>query len=542
MATTETCGERLVRLLEARGIDTIFGIPGIHTVELYRGLPATAIRHVTPRHEQGAGFMADGYARATGRPAACFVVSGPGVTNIATAMGQAYADSVPMLVIAAVTGRADLGMGRGKLHEMPSQRGLAAGVTAFAHTLLEPSQLEEVIDRAFAVFRGARPRPVLIEIPIDVIVAPVEAEPVSAPPPVFPPAADCRAIRLVLDLLERAERPLIVAGGGAAGADQRVRALAERWDAPVFLTVNGKGLLPPDHPLLIPGNMAMPPLREAIAEADMVLAIGTEFGETEMYPDPRPLVPGGPLVRIDLDPEQLRRSPRADLGIVAEATAALAALLERSGPGPAPNRGGADRVADLARRLEACFWPACRLHAPLFSAIDRALDAPIVVGDQTEPVYAANQFFRSRTPRSFFNASTGFGTLGYALPAAIGAKLAAPDRPVVAVIGDGGLQFTAPELSSAVDAGVGLAVIVWNNRCYGEIATYMAGQGLPRIGVDIGGPRLDLLAAAHGCVHTAPESAAALETALADAAGRRVPTIVELEADGPLARLWRAAL
>lgn len=542
MTVAETCGERLVRLLEARGIDTIFGIPGIHTVELYRGLPATKIRHVTPRHEQGAGFMADGYARATGRPAAAFVVSGPGVTNIATAMGQAYADSVPMLVIAAVTARGDLGMGRGKLHEMPSQRALAAGIAAFAHTLLDPSQLEEVVDRAFAVFGGGRPRPVLIEIPIDVIVAPVAAPPLSAPPPVYPPAADPRAVRAALDLLEKAERPLIVVGGGAAGAGDRVRRLAERWDAPVFATVNAKGLLPPDHPLLVDGNMAMPPLREEIAAADLVLAIGTEFGETEMYPDPEPLVPGGPLVRIDVDPEQLRRSPRADLGIVADAVAAISGLLEAGGSGPVPTRGGARRAADLASRLEACFWPACRTHAPLFSAIDRALPDAVVVGDQTEPVYAANQFFRPRAPRSFFNASTGFGTLGYALPAAIGAKLAVPARPVVAVIGDGGLQFTAPELSSAVDAGVGLAVVVWNNRCYGEIATYMESRGLPRIGVDIGGPRLDLLACAHGCVHARPEDEAALEAVLADTACLTVPTIVEIAADGPLATAWRGGV
>jgi acetolactate synthase-1/2/3 large subunit len=177
-----TCGEVLAQLLEAYGIDTVFGIPGVHTVELYRGLPATRIRHVTPRHEQGAGFMADGYARVSGRPAACFIITGPGMTNILTAMGQAYADSVPMLVISSVNRTAHLGMGQGRLHELPSQRQMAAGVTAFSHTLLHEDQLPEVLARAFAVFASARPRPVHIEIPIDVITRPADHLPVRAAP------------------------------------------------------------------------------------------------------------------------------------------------------------------------------------------------------------------------------------------------------------------------------------------------------------------------------------------------------------------------
>src|SRR5688572_15789106 len=131
-----TCGEWLVRLLEAYGVELVFGIPGVHTVELYRGLPATRIRHVTPRHEQGAGFMADGYARVSGKPGVCFIVTGPGMTNILTAMGQAYADSVPMLVISSVNRTSELGLGGGRLHELPSQRAMVAGVSAFSHTLM----------------------------------------------------------------------------------------------------------------------------------------------------------------------------------------------------------------------------------------------------------------------------------------------------------------------------------------------------------------------------------------------------------------------
>jgi acetolactate synthase-1/2/3 large subunit len=166
-----TCAQALVRLLEAYGVDTVFGIPGVHTIELYRALAGSGLRHVTPRHEQGAGFMADGYARASRRPGVCFIITGPGMTNIATAMGQAYGDSVPMLVISSVNRREHLRLGHGRLHELPDQRALVAGVSAFSHTLTRPDELPEVLARAFTVFACARPRPVHIEIPLDVLDA-----------------------------------------------------------------------------------------------------------------------------------------------------------------------------------------------------------------------------------------------------------------------------------------------------------------------------------------------------------------------------------
>ena len=156
-----TCGEVLVKLLEGYGVEQVFGIPGVHTVELYRGLARSSIRHVTPRHEQGAGFMADGYARVSGKPGVCFIITGPGMTNITTAMGQAYADSIPMLVISSVQSRSQLGGGRGKLHELPNQSALVGGVAAFSHTLMSAAELPGVLARAFAVFQAGRPRPVL---------------------------------------------------------------------------------------------------------------------------------------------------------------------------------------------------------------------------------------------------------------------------------------------------------------------------------------------------------------------------------------------
>ncbi|EWG99772.1 thiamine pyrophosphate-binding protein, partial [Halomonas sp. BC04] len=226
MATdTLTCARLLLSLLHERyAVDTVFGIPGVHTVELYRGLESSGIRHVTPRHEQGAGFMADGYARATGRPGVCLIITGPGMTNIATAMGQALADSIPMLVISSVNRRDTLGRGQGRLHELPSQQQLLSGVSRFSHTLLDPSALPEVLARAFAVFGSERPGPVHIEIPIDLFDAPVAPPSSWQAATLYRPVPDPRGLATAAQWLQQAERPLVLLGGGCADAPEAARA------------------------------------------------------------------------------------------------------------------------------------------------------------------------------------------------------------------------------------------------------------------------------------------------------------------------------
>lgn len=530
-----TCGEYLVKLLEAYGVELIFGIPGVHTVELYRGLPATRIRHVTPRHEQGAGFMADGYARVTGKPGVCFIITGPGMTNIATAMGQAYADSVPMLVISSVNAREQLGMRHGRLHELPSQQGLVSGVTAFSHTILDPKQLPEILACAFAVFSSSRPRPVHIEIPLDVIVAEVEDGPARAWTLPDRPAPAALLIEQAAASLAIAKRPLIIAGGGAQDAAHEVRALAERLDAPVFMTINGKGILPPGHPLNLSGNLGMTPLREELAACDVVLAIGTEFGETEMYPEPHPVVITGELIRIDIDPLQLVTQFPAALPIVADAKLAATALLAAIGS-ENRERSGAARAKVIRLAVDKGLWPACRTHQRIMRIVDEALPGAIVAGDQTEPVYCANQFYDAASPRSYFNSSTGYGTLGYGLPAAFGAKLGAPDRPVVALMGDGGIQFSIQEIASAVEAGIAVAILVWNNASYGEIKAFMADRNIPQIGVDIFAPDFVMVARGLGCEASQPENIEALRRELAASARRNVPTLIEIREGSALAR------
>jgi acetolactate synthase-1/2/3 large subunit len=530
-----TCGEALIGILEQYGIDTIFGIPGVHTVELYRGLGNSKIRHVTPRHEQGAGFMADGFARASGRPAACFIITGPGLTNIATALGQAYGDSVPMLVISSVNRTDELGLGEGRLHELPSQRNLMAGLTAFSHTLMRANELPQVLARAFTVFGSARPRPVHIEIPLDVITA--EANDLR--PRIISgagrPSPNPARIAEAAELLRRAKRPFVVLGGGAQEAAAEARNLVERLGAPAVMTINAKGILPPGHPLSLGSTLPQPPIREELANADVVLAVGTELGETDtLLFESRPHF-GGKLIRIDIDPEQLVRNALPDIAIAADAALALKALL-RELQTAKPNATNASRVKELREQLSGLLTLRQRLHQRFLTAVQQALPGVVIVGDSTQPVYSANLFYEPERPRSFFNASTGYGTLGYALPAALGAKLSQPDRPVAALIGDGGIQFTIGELATAVELALPVPILLWNNHGYNEIREYMAERGIPQIGVDIYTPDLLAIARGFGCEAVRAQSISQLQGELRNSQTRAGPTVIEI--DETDARRW----
>ncbi len=526
-----TCGESLITLLERYGVDHVFGIPGVHTIELYRGLAASSIRHITPRHEQGAGFMADGYARVTGKPGVCLIITGPGMTNIATARAQAYADSIPMLVISSVNARRELGSGDGRLHELPSQRAIFAGLTAFSHTLLDAADLPQVLARAFAVFSSARPRPVHIEIPLDVIVSPAEAPANALITTAARPAPDAAAIAAAAGLLARAKRPLILAGGGAMDAAEPLRALAERLQAPVALTINAKGLLPCGHPLLLGSTQSLPQTRELVRDADVVLAIGTELGET----DYDTVFDGGfaidgHLIRIDIDTGQLMRNFRPGTAIVGDAKAALSGLAAALGSSPADASAvwGAARVARARAKIEAGYDAPTRTQAALIETLAAVLPGVIIAGDSTSPTYVGNLTYDAASPRTWFNSSTGYGTLGYGLPAAIGAKLAAPHRPVVCLIGDGGLQFTLPELASAVQAGAPVIVVVWNNAGYGEIRKYMTAHDITPVGVDPYTPDFITLAHGFGCLAHTVDDPASLAAALRQATVAQRPTVIEI--------------
>ncbi|QBX43088.1 5-guanidino-2-oxopentanoate decarboxylase [Pseudomonas fluorescens] len=533
-----TCGEVLVKLLEDYGVEQVFGIPGVHTVELYRGLARSSINHVTPRHEQGAGFMADGYARTSGKPGVCFIITGPGMTNITTAMGQAYADSIPMLVISSVQTRSQLGGGRGKLHELPNQSALVGGVAAFSHTLMSAAELPGVLARAFALFQAGRPRPVHIEIPLDVLVEEADELLASVPVHIDRAGAAPAAVRRMSELLAGARRPLILAGGGAIDAAAELTELAELLDAPVALTINAKGMLPSSHPLLIGSTQSLVATRALVADADVVLAIGTELAETDYdvtfaggFEIP------GKLLRIDIDADQTVRNYPPHVALVADsrnAAQALLGALSQQALAERRNDWGQVRAARLRDELAAT-WDAPTLAQTRFlETVLHELPDAVFVGDSTQPVYTGNLTFNPERPRRWFNSSTGYGTLGYALPAAIGAWLGGSVEggarpPVVCLIGDGGLQFTLPELASAVEARTPVIILLWNNQGYEEIKKYMVNRAIEPVGVDIYTPDFIGVANALGCAAEAISSVEQLRGALRAATDRQGPTLIEID-------------
>ncbi|PSJ62994.1 5-guanidino-2-oxopentanoate decarboxylase [Pseudaminobacter soli (ex Li et al. 2025)] len=524
----KTVGTYLVELLAAYGVDTVFGIPGVHTVEMYRGLPGSGIRHITPRHEQGAGFMADGYARTTGKPGVCFIISGPGLTNIATAMAQAYGDSVPMLVITSVNAPGRMGSGEGHLHELPDQRQVGRQFTAFSHTVLRAEELPQVIARAFAVFASARPRPVHIELPIDLLTLDAaDLPPAQKRPAPTRPAPDPHAIAEAAAMCAAAKRPVIIAGGGAADAGAPLRALAEALDAPVVMTVNGRGTLPAGHPLGVPCSPAMGPTTALIEAADLVIAAGTEFGPTDFdFYETGGARITGKLIRIDIDPEQAMRGRPADLVLISDTKFALEALATSVSPHAAGD--GAERAKTAREGVRAELNPVLRAGAHLMEVVRDTLPDVVIAGDSAQPVYAGCIDFAANKPRSWFCSATGYGTLGYALPAAAGALIGS-GRPTVCLAGDGGIQFTLPELGSAREAELPLIVLLWNNNGYGEIKAYMEARGIEPIGVDIYTPDFLTIARGFGCEAEKLEDPSDLPAKLKAATQRNRPTVIEID-------------
>ncbi|GAA5523789.1 putative 2-ketoarginine decarboxylase AruI [Microbulbifer aestuariivivens] len=533
MSSAPTCAQVLMRLLREYQVEKVFGIPGVHTIELYRGLPGSGLQHVTPRHEQGAAFMADGYARASGKTGVCFLITGPGLTNAATAMAQAYSDSIPMLVISAVNRREDLGMGRGRLHELPRQSDVSRGFCLWQHTLTQAEQLPEVIQRAFQLLSSSRPGPVHIEIPIDLFPAPMPGaiDDYRAAPAAALPAAGSAAIDTASQWLKNAERPVILLGGGAQACAADATALAEKLAAPVFESLAAKGIVDERHPLCGGANLTFSAVRERLENADVVLAVATELAETDRNLVGENYAFKGKLIRVDIDPGQLVCNGNPDLAICADAGETLAQLNRALPAGDAERQQTA--AAELQQILERCraeWWPGSEERFPWVQALRAALpDDGILVTDSTQLAYNTNHALPLYQARSHVTCTTGYGTLGFALPAAIGASLAT-ERDVVALIGDGGLMFTLGELAVAVEQKLPLPILVWNNAGYGEIRDYMDAAKVPQEGVNLRTPDFPALArsfGAEGCRIERPEQ---LGPAIAEALGRDTPTLIEITA------------
>nr|WP_262498132.1 5-guanidino-2-oxopentanoate decarboxylase [Psychrobacter sp. ANT_H56B] len=372
---------------------------------------------------------------------------------------------------------------------------------------------------AFALFNGTRPGPVHIQLPIDVITA--DASHVAKPPKLNKlnkrdaslnsqstnniltqlqankPLPHPAQLDLIIEQLKSAKNPVLLYGGGCVDVNHDAQKLAELIDAPTFLTINAKGLLPPAHPLSLGSNQSLAVGRAVISEADLVLAIGTELGETDydVFFNGGFQI-NGTLIRIDCDAQQLQRPFRADIALLSDAQMAISGLCTRLENQPL-NHQAAPLVAKVKQALIEEMTPDFAGQNALLQLIRDEVKDVIFVGDSTQPVYSGNLGFEALATRRWFNSSTGFGTLGYGLPAAIGAMIGSK-APVISLIGDGGIQFTIAELICAAELELPLIVLLWNNQGYGEIRRYMEEGGLPLIGVNIKTPNFEPLAAGFG--------------------------------------------
>jgi thiamine pyrophosphate-dependent acetolactate synthase large subunit-like protein len=496
-----TCGEATMRLLAAYGVDTVFGIPGVHTLDFCRGLADGPITHVQVRNEQGAGFMADGYARASGRPGVALVISGPGVTNALTAIGQAWADSTPVLLLSSETDSSTHGKGWGCLHEIPDQPAVTAPLTALSARASHPDEVPALLAEAFGIFASQRPRPVHLSIPIDVLAMPVDpADPAWSPSPLpGRPQPDPAVIEQAAALLRTASRPVVMVGGGAVGATDAVRRLVDRLGA-VFVASNaGKGIVPGSHERSLDAATVRPEVRAFLATTDVVVAIGTELAETDSFVDEMTL--GGSLVRIDIDPSKMDDQHPADVGVVSDARPAVEALLAALGDVRlhADAAALATEVAAIREEVSRNLTASEQQHAKFLAALSAGLPAETAYyGDTCQLVYTGAFLLPLEEPGRW-HYPTGYCTLGCGFPNAVGAKVARPDLPIVVLAGDGGVMFTIQELITAAELGLAIPLVIWDNGGLKQIQDDMRARSIPLVGVEGRNPDFVALAGSLGC-------------------------------------------
>jgi len=487
-------GQALVELLRAYGVELVFGIPGTHSLELYRGLSSGGIRHVLPRHEQGGGFMADGYARISGKPGVCFVITGPGVTNMTTPLGEAYLDSVPMLVISPVNPQAIGKRNAGRLHEITDQSAVTRPLTAFSETAARAADIPQLVTRAFAVFASERPAPVHINIPLPVLSQEI-AKPWQRTTVPGRPAPGPHQLEQCVQILGRSSNTIIVAGGGARVASQQVIALAEHLAAPVISTVAGRGIVDAGHELCPGGQLRAAPIQTLLADADVVLLLGTDLAEPDHWNEA--LAIPARQIRVNLNPDELLDGPDT-VGILGDVGATAAALLGACEVATAAQRSAArQRCATARAAIAKPADPKTELHRQVVrQLLDTLPHDTIVVSDMTQIAYTAVDLIPLRSTMQWLH-PTGYGTLGYALPAAIGAKLAAPERKVVVLVGDAGFQYTGQEMAVAAELGLDLVVVLWNNDALQQIKEDMVGAQFEPLAVTQTNP--DFAAWAQAC-------------------------------------------
>ncbi|MBK0420585.1 thiamine pyrophosphate-binding protein [Leucobacter sp. CSA2] len=527
MQTVEkrTTGWVVIETIRNYGVDTVFGIPGTHNLEFYRPLRQLGIRPVTSRHEQGAGYGSDGWSLQTGKPGVVITTSGPGLLNALSSAGTAYCESRPMIILAPGPARGAEFADVGTLHETKDQLGAASAIVEWGRRVQTAQEAVDAVHDAFEMFATSRPRPVYIEVPLDLLEeeAGIDAEATAARTFAAPAAPAAEAVAEAARLLDGAKQPVILAGGGSRGAVTELRALAERLSAPLVSTLNAKGVLDERHPLALGSNLRLAAARNVARDADVLLIVGSKLGEAELWTDA--LHATGTVIRVDILESQLNKNQRVDLGIVGDSATVIGAIVAELGAMSDAARARLEPAETLViESLAAAARESERLSprdAALAAAISAALpENAIVATDSSRIGYCGllNELVVSKPNSTPYMAT--YATLGYGLPAALGARIGAPDRPSFVVIGDGALMFSVQEFITVVEQGLDVNVIVVDNGGYAEIEQNEADAGIAPVGVQLTQPDWAALGVAFGgagrSVGNADELAEAVRTAVSD--------------------------
>ncbi|MCF8531544.1 MAG: acetolactate synthase [Reyranella sp.] len=461
---TLATAQAVVSMLEVNGIDTIYCLPGVQNDPFFDALydRTNAIRPIHARHEQACAYMALGHAMATGQPSAYVVVPGPGFLNTTAALSTAYAVNAPVLALTGQIQQSMIGRNVGLLHELPDQLSIMRGLTKWADRLRSPAEAPGMVNEAFRRLISGRQRPVGLECAMDTWARRAPVELINTPAIADLCPVDEEAVERAAKLLGGAERPLIVVGGGAQDAGEFVRLIAEMLDAPVMTGRMGQGVIDGRHKL----SVTMPAGYRFWGEADVVLAVGTRLQPQQQNWG---LDDSLKVVRIDVDSEELDRQRKPEIGIVGDATATLKALANRLAGHNIKRNGRAETVAQTKAAATKKIRETLSPQVGYLEAIRKALpEDGILVDELTQMGYAARLAYPTYRPRTFL--SPGYqGTLGWGYATSLGAKSARPDTPVVSISGDGGFLFTAMEMATAAQHGIGVVAIVFSDGAYGNV-------------------------------------------------------------------------
>jgi len=519
-----TGGDALADSLLRHGIDTVFGLPGAQLYGLFDALHRTNIRVIGARHEQGSGYMAFGYARSTGRPAVYSVVPGPGVLNAGAAALTSLGCNAPVLCLTGQTPTNFLGQGHGHLHEMPDQLGTLRSIFKWAQRVEHPSAAPELVSQAFQQMLSGRMGPAALEMPWDTFVTRAAVrgcEPLAVLPP---PPVDIDVVERAAMLIRESRNPMIFVGGGAFGACDEIRELAERIQAPVVAHRSGRGVVSNAHPL----GLTLASAYKLWPETDLVIGIGSRMEVPRWRWSWKP--ENLKTLRIDIDPVEMRRA-RPDVGIVADAREASLELLRALVRLDCRRSDRMDRIQAATDKAYAEIQEIQPQMAYL-NVLREVLPANAIVTDELSQVGFTSWFgFPIYEPRTFI--SSGYqGNLGSGYPTALGVKVAHPDRPVVAICGDGGFMFGVQELSTAVQYGIDVIALVFNNNAYGNVRRdQIEGFAGRTIGSDLTNPDFAKLAHAFGANGLQVETPEAFRRAMDKALNSGGSWVIEIKVD-----------